>query len=369
MKAEDIVNALQIKLPTLVDDFTLNRPIDSVALLAPSTIEITTVTPHTLVEGNLVYINNVFIPISIDTSTRSGTIGTINTATDHDLTKKGSNPASQPTVFIEGTDQSNFNGEFTIQSIPNRRTINIIMDDSGAIASTGGLGVDIGSPLNAVSGLVTVTNITSTLSFRYQATTVVANDPVLNEASIKSTPRISTAVTFERAVNAYTKQQEQDGWLFVVLQDAIGNKSKDTTIDGIDNLVVSNFFNQKFSQSVDLYVFFTSTASINGRTPGDRCQELILPISQSILFKKFDSLLTAGKLNTMQFTSAGIQEYNTATFVFRYTYEMLHQFSIQDTVQFDEADVAFRDIDLTQFSDIGSGTLTADIDLDDEPLT
>ena len=116
-----------------------------------------------------------------------------------------------------------------------------------------------------------------------------------------------------------------------------------------------------------MFVFLPTSDQISGRKAMDRAQELFRPISRSILFAKFDSLLANQKFNALMFNEHGIHGYNTAFYIHRYTFEMQLLIGIDDTVGADE-DVAFRDISMSQGHDVGTGIITSDIDLDDEPL-
>mgnify|MGYP003146881724 FL=1 len=364
MRAEDITLALLEKLPKLVDDFTSSFDISNVSIISAtpseSFLEITTATDHGLITGNAVFITNVFVPVEITSFTRSGILGTIVTTNPHDLTT-----GSQTTANIQGANESEFNGDFTIQSIPDRNTFTVIMPDSGATTATGTLlGVDIGSAISQVGGIVAVTSVPTTTTFQYSVPFEVAVTPFSDLGKAKTKPRISSAISRQHVIDSYPKQATNEAWLFVVMGDAVANKSKDQTIDSVDNIQRTQFFNQKFAEVVDIFVVFPATQSINGRSVSDRCRELLQPICQCVLFKKFDSLLTAASFNPLQFTSAGFEAYNTATYIHRYSFEQTNQMQFADTVGYDE-DVAFRDIALTQQFSTGNEELVSNINLDD----
>jgi hypothetical protein len=169
----------------------------------------------------------------------------------------------------------------------------------------------------------------------------------------------------ERFVDSYTKENTGDAWACVVLGDSVANKSRRQDIDSTDNIQRTQFFNQKFAQAADIFVVFPTTSTIAGRSVRDRCEELLQPICQCILFKEFDSLMTAGLFNPLQFTGAGFEQYKEGVYyVHRYSFEMTVQMQFEDTVGFGD-DVAFRDIEMTQNFSTGTETMTTDIDLDE----
>lgn len=149
--------------------------------------------------------------------------------------------------------------------------------------------------------------------------------------------------------------------------DAIAQKNRNITVDSTDNIQRSQNFNQRITQSLSLYLFFPSTNEIAARQSRDRAEELLLPICQSILFARFDSLLSAKFVNPLQFSDHGFHDYNGAFYVHRFAFEETLQMTFEDTVGADP-DVAFRDISMTMGLDVGTETFTTDIDLDDEPL-
>ena len=123
-------------------------------------------------------------------------------------------------------------------------------------------------------------------------------------------------------------------------------------------------------QPVSVFVAFpTASDQIAGRQVRDLAEDLFRDICRSILFKKFSTGLFNDLNNPLQFVSHGTEVYNTAFYIHRYSFEQVADLYFQDTVGFDE-DVAFRDISLSIAVDPGTGEnpLTAEIDLDDNPL-
>jgi len=363
LRASDIVNQLATKLPTFVDDFTINSDVSSLTR-SGTTVTVTTTSDHSLSIGNLVNIVGARTPIVISSIDRVGIVATMVTASDHDVTKtKGFE-----NVEIEGAAESEFNGTFKLLSVPNRRTIAFQVADSGPTSATGSpLLINGENIFNTYNGLRDVTAVPSTVTFEYEVTNTGLFTPASGTIFAKTTPLISSAVSYERIVASYTKQIQENIWLFVVMGNAIAHKNRQITTDSNDNIQRSNFFNQRITQALSLYLFTPSTNEIAARQARDRAEELLLPICQSILFKRFDSLLSAPFVNPLQFSDHGFHDYNAAVYVHRYTFEETLQMTFEDTVGVDP-DVAFRDISLTMGLDVGTETFTTEIDLDDEPL-
>lgn len=362
MKASDIILQLSAKLPQLVDDFTTSFAVSSLTR-SGTTVTVTTTTAHGLSIGKSVNIVGAITPISISSITRVGIVATLVTAADHDMTE-----GEFTEVIIDGATESEFNGTFTLLKVPNRRTVTFKIADSGPTSATGSpLLLNGSSPLQSYNGLKRVDAIPTSTTFEYAVTDSTLFTPAQGTIAAKTSPRISGAVTDERAIESYTKQNTDDAWLYVVLNDIVANKDRGLNIDGTSNINRTNHFKQFASQTLDVFVFLPTSGQISGRKARDRAEELLQPICQSVLFSKFDSLLATGKYNALMFNGSGFHAYNTAIYVHRFTFEMTLLFSFDDTVGFDE-DVAFRDISMTQAHNVGTGVILSDIDLDDEIL-
>ena len=362
MRAKDFILQLSAKLPALVDDFTTSFSVNSLTR-SGTTVTATTSTVHGLSIGKSVNVVGAQTPITISTIDRVGIVATLVTAADHDMTQ-----GAFTTVEISGATESEFNGTFTLLKVKNRRTITFQVADSGPTSATGSpILLNGSSPLQSYNGLKKVTAVPTTTTFEYEITDTTLFTPASGTITAKTNPRISGAADDERALASYTRQPTDDAWLYVVVNDAIANKSRTLEIDGTDNIQRTNHFKQFLAQTVSLFVFIPTSAQISGRKARDRAEELFGPICQSVLFAKFDSLLASGKYNALMFNEHGFHGYNTAFYIHRFTFEMQLLMGVDDTVGADD-DVAFRDITMSQGHNVGTGVINSEIDLDDEPL-
>ena len=360
MRASDIADQIAVVLPQLVDDFTDSITVSS--LTRSGTIAtVNTTSAHGLTVGKQVNITGAKTPIVISSLTRSGIIGAIVTASDHDLTE-----SEGATVEITGATESEFNGTFTIISVQNRRNITFQMPDAGAVTATGSpLLLNGASVFQSYNGLKQVVGVPSATSFEFDVADSLFT-PAAGTIVAKTSPRIGTAVSFDRLIDAYTSQPQDSAWLFVVLGDSVASKNRSIDTDSTDNIQPGQFFNQRLIQTVNLYVFIPTKNEISGAKARDRCEELLSPICRSVLTAKFPSLVENDN-NPLMLSGHGFEAYNTAFYVHSYTFEATMQLGASD-VYAPGDDVAFRDIGLTMGSDIGSGTFNTDIDLDDDPL-
>ena len=359
MKAKDIVNQLALVLPTQVDDFTTQISVTGITR-SGTTATATTATAHGLTAGKQVNINGAKTPIVITDIDRVGIVATLTTDTNHDMTENAGFD-----VQISGATESEFNGTFELISVPNRRTVSFMVDDSGPISATGSPLLLNGSNIYATyNGLREVTAVPTTTTFEFPVTDGIFT-PASGTIIAKTGPRVSSAVTFDRLLEAYTKQNPDEGWVFVVLGDAVASKNRNIDTDSTDNLQIGNYFNQRIIQAVNIYVFLPTTSEIAGTVARDRCEELLKPICNSILGFRFPSLVENSN-NPLMLTGHGLQAYSTAFYAHQYVYESTIQLG-QSDVFVPSDDVAFRCIDMTMGLDVGTETFNTLIDLDDQP--
>ena len=378
MRAEDIQNTLAEKLPLLVDDFSENVNITNIVLSSPDAE--TTSVSMTLASGvsnsllgKGVLIRNVNRVLEIESFERTGTRALITMAdnNNHDLTLN-----SQTTITTKGASESEFNGTFTVSGIPNRRQIEVTIADSGATSASGTLRlIDGASFYQNVNGIQQISGVGgSSLTFFISNTILPADAELdwstLTQGSISVAARITATGFLSRFDDAYTKQLAGNAWAIVVMGDAVANKSKNQTIDSVDNQQSAQYFEQRLAEAVDVYVYYPTNNTLTSRSASDRCRELVRPICQSILMQSFDTLLAAGKFNFLQITGHGAEAYNSAYYVHRYSFEQTQQMQFEDTIGYPSDDVAFRDINLTMSLNPGTGvnTLDALIDLDAQDL-
>ena len=376
MRASDVVLQLAANLPRFTDLFTDNFDVISAStLVVGSDLEVTLTTSvaHGLSIGQGVNILGAKTPITISSFIRAGTIGTITTLTDQDFTfgEIGGAISGGGSVNAEvsGATEAEFNGQFKITGILNRRTIQVEMADSGATVATGSPILENGySTLQTYNGIKSITAVPTTDSFTYVLVGGAALLDPVGTISVKANARISSTISLESIVDAYTAQGINKLWGFVVLEDVIASKDRRILSDATDNIQRSNYFRQQIIQPLSFYVVFpTAVAEIVGRQSRDLAEEIFKPICQSILFKRFDSLLSVGEYNPLQFLSHGFGFYNDAFYIHQYSFEQVADLFFGDTVGYDD-DVAFRDIDVTFGTDLGTAELIADIDLDEEQL-
>ena len=376
MRASDVVLQLASNLPKYTDLFTDNFSVTSITGTptgADLTVTVETSIAHGLVAGQGVFIDGAQTPLTLSSFTRTATAGLITTASDHDFTIGSQGGAlsgeGATNAITSGANEAEFNGSFPITAVPNRREIQVSMADSGAVVATGSPIIEnAASELQSFNGIQEILTVPTTTTFTYLIVGGASLQNPVGTIVAKANVRISSAIGLDQIVAAYTDQVPDKLWGFVTIDDVVASKDRRILSDATDNIQRSDYFRQQILQPMTFYVAFpTAVQEIAGRQSRDVAEELFRPICQSVLFKRFDSLLFVGAYNPLQFISHGFSEYQSAFYIHQYTFEQVADIYFEDTVGFDE-DVAFRDIDLTIGVDVGTGQLTADIDLDEVPL-
>lgn len=359
MKAQDIVTQLAVLLPQLTEKFTTNFSATSLSRVG-TTVTVATSAVHNLAVGQQVNIVGAKTPINVVSLTRSGTIGTMVSSSNHDFTQNVSK-----SIEISGANEPEFNGIFEILTVPDRKTVTFSMVDSGPTVATGTpLLLNGYSVLQSYNGLKNVTAVPTTTTFEYEIADTTLFTPAQGTIEARINPRISAAVSAERIIDAYTKQAQDDLWAFVVLGDSFASKDRQISSDATSNLQRGNEYRQQVIQPFSVYLFFPTVNEIGARNSRDEAEDQFKFLCQSLLGSKFDSGLFVGKQNPVQFVDHGFYAYNTAFYVHVYNFQQVADITFGDTVGYDD-DVAFRDINMTFNTNVGTEQFTADFVLDE----
>ena len=358
MQSKDIVQQLAVALPRHTSLFGRVATISNVSVVGTA-VTVTTAAPHGFNVGKAVSISGVQTGIPIASITRVGSIATIVTSSDTDLTQ-----LSEKTVSVYGANEPEFNGTFTIVTVTNRKTIMVNVENTGPSAATGTMvltnGASVFQQFNGYYEIATTPNATS---FTITLPIAIPYAPILSDASAQSAIRVAGTADIERALLSYTKQEINNLWMFVSLGDVNASKDRAILSDAVSNTQRSQFFRQQIIQSVNIYTIMPASAEISGRDARDMAELVFAAICKSILFKRFDTNLFVGQYNPLQFVAHGTEQYNAAYYVHRYTFEQVAPLQFEDTVGYD-ADVAFTDIHLDMGVSTGTAVLTADIHFD-----
>ncbi len=351
MKAEDIVKQLMASLAPQTDLFTDQSSIVSITMAG--NVATVNAPAHGFEVGkkDLFTITGAQTNMVIEEIVRVGDIASVRTADNHGLTfdrielevLKSRDKNATLKVSLDGSNETEFNGTFELVSVPNRTHFQFRVTDAGPVEATG-------SPV-LIDGYAYGYNGT------YNVDTVIDDDnftfimpfpdlpPAAGTMVLKRNYRISRIVNFERAQKAYTKQGQDNLWLFVELADAAASKDRHSQNDATTVLGKTNSFRQQVIEPFFVYCFANATTQVSGGGRKDQMREVRSYIFRSLLGKVFESDLACGTQNQVVFNSDGTASYDSATYAHVFQFETVEDISFGDSVGYD-FNVPFRDVEL-----------------------
>lgn len=379
MKAQDIVDELSKTIPLHTTAFSTSLGIVSIVLdveeekEAGNTATVTTVSPHGLVEGQNVAITGVQNPVEIDKPTflRTMSTATFETLQEHDLTLSERDKASGgKSITISGATEAEFNGTFLLLGVPNRNKLIIAVDDSGPTTISGSPLVDNGG-VSIYNGLFPATNIT-TDTFEYPELIPAVVDPVVTGAEVQTSIRIISVLDIEQYLqDVYTRKELDDDVLVVQLGDVTQSKKRNEETDAATSSAREDSYTPTLIQPFAIYIVQNVCDDLTGTKARDRVEcEFVPAIFSSVLRAQFDTGFTYSTFRST-FTGHGVFAYsdingkNKAIYAHEVAFEQLVQITRVDTVE-PRQDVAMRDVSYTLTTDLGTGELTANVNLDDD---
>lgn len=375
MKAQDVVNKLSATIPLYTNGFSNSVGINSI-VVAGTTATVTTLAPHGLRENQNVALLGIDAPVQIDTGTfsRVGASAVFDTLQDHDFTlSERDKAAGGKTITISGANEAEFNGTFQLIQVPNRRRLVIAVVDSGPTTISGSPLVDNANG-GFFNGLFAAINITAN-TFQYQLPRNYPLNPVVNNATVQVSIRVLSVLDIEGYLqDIYTREAIDDDQLVVQLGDVTQSKNRDEETDAATSTTGEYSYTPVMIQPFAVYIIQNVTDDLTGALARDRVESEFIPaIFKSVLRAKFDTGFTYSQYRAT-FTGHGVFAYsdangkNKAVYAHEVSFELLAQLCREDMVGAD-SNVAMRNVGYTLTTDLGNGVLTADVDLDEEPIT
>ena len=357
----DIIKQLVAVLPPLTSKFSDTFIITSLTR-SGSTVTAVTSLPHGFITGDFVNISGAIAPINVTSLALSGNIAIGLTGEDHDLTV-----GFQPDLEIVGADQAEYNGKHTPFDVPNRRTFSFEVTGTPASPATGSIFLFDGAE-RGYNGRFEIT-VTGTNVVTYTINTTPIS-PAFGNIIVNGNIRISGGAEIDSTLQAYSKQLENDSWLFVVRGPGSVTKNRQLDNDATYTPAAGIDYRQQFYKAFDVYWVTPTTNQISGRQASDESVEIEKLLVKALCGVNFIFLFDETCDYLMASTGERLHLYNGSYYVHEFSFEISGYITQGDVVE-PGLNVAFRDIELSVESEIAGETsspLTVDIDLDDEPL-
>lgn len=375
IKLQTIIAQLQNVLPFQTDYFSEKVLTLSSLSLSGTTATAVTSTAHGLRTGENIAIKNAKTVLAINSLTFTANTGitatggtvTVVTNTDHDFTE-----GFEQSVTIADAVESDYNGTFSIVSVPNKRTVTYAIDGNPTSPATGTPVVEYQYSVNSggYNGLYPITVVDNT-TFTYTVTQTGLNANARGTIKALNGLRISGAVSQDRAIGAYTSQDINDLWGFVILGDTVTSKDRHVSTDAQNTYGPGDAFRSRVIIPFSLLVITPSINDIAGRQARDLMEDIKLPIFKSLLRSKLSTVLTASQVYATTYTGDFFIGYAGAYYIHEFQFETVADITEADTL--DYFDVPFREFSLVfkdPIEEDGDDIImqTLDASLDDEPL-
>lgn len=362
MKAYDIIMQLNQCLPIYSNRFSQSVGISSLTSVG-TVATVTTTEPHGLETNNIVSISGISYPTFIDTMTRDKKIITVVTLTDHDLTQ-----GFQETVNISGATEPEFNGNFKLLTVPNRRTFTLETDDSGATVATGSPQLNEVTGYN-YNGLKAITKIDDT-NFTYELPKPVGSPAGISNSNLSVGFRITGANDLQSCVDLYTNKNYTESWAFVVLGETSASKDRDINSDAVYVNQGNTRYHQQLISNFTVFVMSTVSNQVTSRPIRDEMEDVAVALYKCLVGVKFDSGLSSGKFYKTIFDNHEMVDYKNSLYAHAFNFQSISVLTDSDIYN-ENLNVAFRDIVMIESTDLmteDSIRLIANIDLDEEEL-
>lgn len=374
MRAQDIVDKLSAKIPLFTSGFSESLNILSITV-AGTTATVTTDGAHNLIDGQNVAIIGAEAPVQIDTASfaRTGSFATFETLQDHDLTLSARDiAAGGKTITISGAAEAEFNGTFSLLQVINRRKLVIAVADAGPTTISGSPIVEDANG-GVFNGLFSATNLTAS-TFDVTIPVAYPLDAVVDSAAAQVSIRILSVLDIEQYLQTvYTKKLVGDDTLVVQLGDVTLSKKRNEETDAASSTSGEYSYTPTLIQPFAIYIVMNVTDDLTAAEARDKVESEYIPaIFASVARAKFDTGFSYANFRAT-FTGHGVFAYSdansngTAVYAHEVTFEQLVQLTKADMADTDDS-VAMRDVNYTLTTDVGTGELTAAIDLDEVPL-
>lgn len=359
MRLADIVSQLQRVLPGKTDLF---HEVVSVASINATATTATIVTngPHDLVDGSPVTLSGVESRAPITAVEQDGLLTRFTTSSDHDLTE--GNPDT-PTVNLIGFTDAVWNAAHELVKAPNRRSFTV--RNALAIPVLNGNEVLLEpNRIDGINGVYDATVVSKT-SFTIEGAFIPGVYTPTN-GRVSSEPRITAAITVERARKIYDPQPKRF-WISVVPDAAVVSKDRSTDSDAISAKMDGEDLRLRLLDNFAVFVFAPVDDQLAGLKNLDICRhDLLGPIVSSLYgTRPLSGLACAVSEFRITFVGHRPFDYDDAVLTYEYAFQAPVDLTSDDAVVL-ESDRAFRDID---YAHTGLHTdPTARVDLDEEPL-
>lgn len=333
-KIEDIVKQLQAVLPKKTDKFNDRFSVTQVTIPAAGQLQFVVGAAHKLSAGDLFNVHGIRMKNPLSAVSFSNGIITFTTSIDHDLTE-----GWHETVRLEGLTGLD-DGDYELDTVPSKTTFTIKSDAEPTLNS----GVLLEDRIDGANGQFQVSAVVNSTTIKAIApeNAFSAFSLVDGESIISTKPRISGISSVERIEKAYTQQNNNEFWAFVVTDGSQASYDRDTNSDATVRREKADLLRYEMREDFHVYVVCPAEEYKSGRFLSDEMLAIRAALCKALCGVAFDSGFSTEPDRFLTiFQSDGLQNYVGAYYIHRFTFETVFNFNVDDAC--DPADTrAFR---------------------------
>lgn len=327
MKAQFIQNQLLSDLPIYTNLFHDTLAIASMSFtLATLEVTVTTTTDHGLVTNNFMNIQGIREKNLLSSLTSSNGIATAVASNRTDLTQ-----GFQDTINISGADQLEYNGEHTLLDVIDSSNFTYSITGTPISPATGSIFLNEEKSLS-YNGFFVITKIDDT-TFTYTVSRPLL-DPDFSNGIIFINPRIFVVVNTERALEEYTRREQNKLALFLVLNATEANRNRANVSDASDRIKSPDEFRQALINNFTISVFSPTTTEVGAAQSRDQMEDVRFFLLNSLLKKVLPTGTGADSPSDgITYVNDDSEEYTGAYLVHNFVFQVVYDLTQKDIVK------------------------------------
>lgn len=302
----------------------------------------TTESSHGFINDQSVTVTGAFYRNTIVSISQSGRTVSVITQDIHNLTE-----IFTKTVTIEGADDPNVNGDFNLVKVTGDKSFEYQIDRGVVLNFSGDMFLKDEFTFESFNGRHKI-DVISPTKFTFPIGDM-GPSVATGDISVRYNPRISGALSNQRAIDSYTAKKTNEIWAYVVLGSSFVSKSRHIDSDSTDYLGTGSSYRQRTINDFTVLVFLPIKNEISGRAARDLAQDIEVYLAKSLLLYFPNNRFFEKVLSGIICTGNIVLSDNVSFYVHSYSYESTQDIVFEDTRNIES--VSMRTIDIEYRND------------------
>lgn len=343
MKSSDIIHQLRNQL--LLHTNLFSDELSIVSLTRAGGLATAVVSSSSnFKSGQDVTITGAFYKNNILSISQNGKTITVITKYIHNLTLD-----FHKYVDIQGSTNNSVNGKFQLISVPNSNCFEYVLPVADPLDFSGDIYLKDNFSYMSFNGRHKI-DVISPTKFTYPIGDIGPEDAI-GDISVRFNPRISGAVSTQRAVGSYTAKKDNELWAYVILGNSFVSKSRHIENDATDYIGAGAIYRQRSISEFSILVFSSTRNEISGRRARDLMQDIEVHFGKSLLLytppKRFSESVLSGIVSL----GTSFELDSTSFYVHSFNYESTEDIVFSDTISIESASMRALDLEFLNKND------------------